>query len=206
MLSAAWMAAAYALPVGLLLDQLVPLLYGHQYQVSEAFCALAMFDAFLRFCRGGPNLILLHHGLTSRLTLGNLVAGIGTTVGLGLGYWTGRLEAVVVGLVVGDFISLVVLLALLRRHLALGKALFHIGVLMVTLGTAAITIWASNDLGLGMRLLIFALGAVVFCLDAAVVFMQVGREFLPRSPQPLGRNGVQAPAMPVVAVRNEPTA
>src|ERR1700733_7917960 len=129
MLVAACTAAAYALPVGLVLDRLVPLLYGHQYQITEAFCALAMFDAFLRFCRGGPNLILLHHGLTSRLTVGNMVAGVGTLIGAGLGYWSGRLEAVMLGVVVGDFVSLVLLLALLSEHLSVARAMLHTGVL-----------------------------------------------------------------------------
>jgi hypothetical protein len=52
----------YALVVGLALDRIVPLLYGQQYQITEGFCALAMFDVFLRFWRGGPNVILLHYG------------------------------------------------------------------------------------------------------------------------------------------------
>jgi hypothetical protein len=144
-------------------------------------------------------LILLHHGLTSRLTVGNLVGGIGTTVGLVLGYWSGRLEAVVVGLVVGDFISLVLLLALLRQHLSVARAMFHTGLLTVIIGSAAVAIWASADLGIGERLLIFVVGGVMVCFDAAVVFLQVGRDFLPRSAQLMARNVVPAPARPVVA-------
>ena len=208
-LAAACTGAAYALPVGLVLDQLVPLLYGRQYQITEAFCALAMVDAFLRFSRGGPNLILLHHGLTSRLTVGNMVAGIGTMIGLGLGYWSGRLEAVMVGLVIGDFISLVLLLALLRQHLSVAKAMLHTGVLTATLGTAAVAIWAGGDLGVAERVLVFVLGGVVIALDVAVVFLQVGRDFMPRSAQLVTRNVVPAqsrPAVATVAVSNEPPA
>jgi O-antigen/teichoic acid export membrane protein len=209
MLITACIAAAYALPVGLLLDQLVPLLYGHQYQVTEAFCALAMVDAFLRFCRVGPNLILLHHGLTSRLTVGNMLAGIGTLIGAGLGYWSGRLEAMMVGLVVGDFVSLVLLLALLRQHLSVARAMFHTGVLAATVGAAAVAIWASGDLSIGERVLVFVVGGTVICLDAAVVFLEVGRDFLPRSAQRVAQKVVPAPGRPAVAtvaVRNEPPA
>jgi O-antigen/teichoic acid export membrane protein len=209
MLVAACTAAAYALPVGLLLDRLVPLLYGHQYQVTEAFCALAMFDAFLRFCRGGPNLILLHHGLTSRLTVGNMLAGIGTLIGAGLGYWSGRLEAVMLGVAVGDFISLILLLALLGKHLSVAKAMFHTGVLAATVGSAAIVIWLSGDLTIGERVLVFVIGGVVICLDAIVVFLRVGRDFMPRSTQRVARNIVPAPARPAVAtvaIQNEPPA
>jgi O-antigen/teichoic acid export membrane protein len=207
MLVAAGMAAAYALPVGLVLGRLVPLLYGHQYQVTEAFCALAMFDAFLRFCRGGPNLILLHHGLTSRLTVGNMLAGVGTLIGAGLGYWSGRLEAVMLGVVVGDFVSLVLLLALLRQQLSVARAMFHTGVLAATVGAAAFAIWAGGDLSIAERVLVFLVGGVVICLDAAVVFLRVARDFMPRPAQRLTRNVVPAPGRPAVAtvaVQNEP--
>ena len=85
LLAVACVAAGYALPIGLALDRLVPFLYGRQYQVTEEFCALAMFAAFLRFCRCGPNTILAHHSMTGRLTVGNLVAGVGMMFGLALG-------------------------------------------------------------------------------------------------------------------------
>jgi hypothetical protein len=207
MLVAACTAAAYALPVGLLLDRLVPLLYGHQYQVTEAFCALAMFDAFLRFCRGGPNLILLHHGLTSRLTVGNMLAGVGTLIGAGLGYWSGRLEAVMLGVVVGDFVSLVLLLALLSEHLSVARAMLHTGVLTATVGAAAVAIWVAGDLSITERVMVFVVGGTVICLDAAVVFLRIGRDFMPRSAQRVARNVVPAPgrtAVATAAVRNEP--
>jgi O-antigen/teichoic acid export membrane protein len=207
MLVAACCAACYALPVGLVLDQLVPLLYGRHYQVSEAFCALAMVVAFLRFCRGGPNLILLHHGLTSRLTVGNMVAGIGTAVGAGLAYWSGRMEGVMVGLVIGDFISLVLLLALLRGHLSVAKAMFHTGVLTAIVGVAAAAIWTTGDFGIAQRVLIFVVGGAVIAFDAAVVFLQVGRDFMPRPMQRAVLNIVPASARPgvaAVAARTEP--
>jgi hypothetical protein len=207
MLVAAGIAAAYALPVGLLLGRLVPLLYGHQYQVTEAFCALAMFDAFLRFCRGGPNLILLHHGLTSRLTVGNMAAGVGTLIGAGLGYLSGRMEGVLVGVVIGDFVSLVLLLALLGQQLSVARAMFHTGVLAATIGAAAVAIWAGGDLSIAERVLVFVVGGVVICLDAAVVFLRVGRDFMPRPAQRVGRTAVPAPGRPAVAAvaaRHEP--
>ncbi|HEX3989774.1 MAG TPA: oligosaccharide flippase family protein [Acetobacteraceae bacterium] len=205
LLITACVAAAYALPVGLLLDRLVPLLYGHEYQVTEAFCALAMVDAFLRFCRGGPNMILLHHGLTSRLTVGNLVAGIGTAVALALGLWSGRLEAVMVGLVIGDFISLVFLLALLRRHLSVATAMFHNGLMVVTLCVAAVVIWAGGNLSIGQRVLVFVIGGGVIGLDAFVVFQQYGRDFLRRPVQIAARHAAPMPAIATVAVQGEPS-
>jgi O-antigen/teichoic acid export membrane protein len=205
LLITACVAAAYALPVGLLLDQLVPLLYGHQYHITETFCALAMVDAFLRFCRGGPNMILLHHGLTSRLTVGNLTAGIGTALALALGLWTGRLEAVMVGLVVGDFISLIFLLALLRRHLAVATVMFHNGLILVTLCAAAAAIWTGGNFSIGERVLVFVLGGGVIGLDAVVVFQQYGRDLLRRPGQLAVRHAVPDPAVGTVAVQGEPS-
>lgn len=199
-------AAAYALPVGLVLDRLVPLLYGRQYQVTEAFCALAMFDAFLRFARGGPNMILLHHGMTSRLTVGNLVAGIGTAVALALGMWWMRLEGVMVGLVVGDLLSLIVLLLQLRQHLAVSKAMIHTVVLTVILGAAALAVWGGGDLSIGQRLLVFAVGGVLIAIDALVVFLQDGRQLVARSGQWIAPGVMSGPAVAPVMVPNDPPA
>jgi O-antigen/teichoic acid export membrane protein len=210
LMAAALVAAAYALGVGLLLDRMVPLLYGHQYQVTQGFCALAMFDAYLRFCRGGPNMILLHHGLTSRLTVGNLVAALGTLLGLALSLWSRRLESVMVGLVVGDIVSLVLLLFLLRRHLSVPTAIMHMGVQATALCLAGAAIWAGGDLTIGERVLVFIAGGLVIGIDAVVVFKQVGRDFIGRpgqSNQIVTRNMIPVPGGAAVAsavIRTEP--
>jgi O-antigen/teichoic acid export membrane protein len=185
-------AAAYALPVGLLLSWLVPLLYGHQYQVTQTFCALAMLDAFLRFCRGGPNMILLHLGQTSRLTVGNLVAGVGTAVALALGIWSMRLEGVMIGLVVGDLVSLILLIALLHRHLPIGRAFIHTGLMTVTTSVAAAVIWAASDITIAERALVFIIGGVMIGIDAVVVFSEVGRDFFAWPATRIARNVISA--------------
>jgi hypothetical protein len=208
MLAGSFTAAVYALPVGLVLDRLVPLFYGHQYQITEAFCALAMIDAFLRFCRGGPNLVLLHLGMTSRLTVGNLAAGIGTVLGFALGYWSGRMEGVMVGLVIGDTISLVVLLMMLREHLSVPKALLHMAVLGLILGIAALAIWA-GDLSIVQRGLVLVVGGLLIGLDAVVVYFQDGREFFSRSAQRVTGYVAPVSARPAVgrvAAHSEPPA
>jgi hypothetical protein len=87
--------------------------------------------------------------------------------------------------------------------------MLHTGVLTATLGTAAVAIWAGGDLGVAERVLVFVLGGVVIALDVAVVFLQVGRDFMPRSAQLVTRNVVPAqsrPAVATVAVSNEPPA
>lgn len=137
-----------------------------------------------------------------------MLAGVGTLIGAGLGYWSGRLEAVMFGVVVGDFVSLVLLLAVLREHLSVARAMFHTGVLAATVGAAAVAIWAAGDLSIAERVLVFVVGGAVICLDAAVVFLRVGREFLPRPAHRVARN-VPAPAGPAVAAaaaRGDPPA
>lgn len=207
LLLSACVGAAYALPVGLLLSWLVPLLYGHQYQVTQAFCALAMLDAFLRFCRGGPNMILLHLGLTRGLMVGNLTAGVGTAVALALGIWSMRLEGVMIGLVVGDLVSLIVLIALLQRHLSIGKAYLHTGLMMVVTGVAAAVIWAAGDITVVERVLVFIVGGVLVGIDAIVVFAQVGRDFVTLPGRRVARNVILAPggaAAATVVMQNKP--
>ena len=173
LLGMASVAAAYALMMGLALNRLVPILYGQHYQVTEAFCALAMTDAFLRFCRGGPNMILLHHGLTSRLTVGNLTGGIGIAFGLVAGGLSRRIEGVMVGLVVGDFLSLVVLLCLMRRHVPVATTMKHMGLLAATVGFAAAALWAGGDLTMGQRALIAAVGSCVIAIDGLTVYWHI---------------------------------
>ena len=213
LLVALWMAcvaAAYALPMGPALDRLVPLLYGRQYQVTEAFCALAMVTAFLRFCRVGPNTILLNHGLTSRLTVGNLVAGVGMLVGLALGVWSRRLEGVMVGLVIGDLLSLIVLVCLLHRHLSITTALAHIGLLTATIGIAAAVLWAGGDLTIGERVLVFIVGGLPIGIDAIFLYRRNGRGLATPSDQAgeqIVRTVIPAPRRTAVAatvVRSEP--
>ena len=87
--------------------------------------------------------------------------------------------------------------------------MFHTGVLTATVGAAAVAIWAGGDLSIAGRVLVFVVGGVVICLDAAVVFLRVGRDFMPRPAQRVARNVVPASAMPAVAtvaVQNEPPA
>ncbi len=163
------LAAAYALPVGLALDALVPLLYGRQYQVTEAFAALAMVVAFLRFCRNAPNMILLYHGMTGVLTIANLIAGVGLMCGLVLGLISRRIEGVMFGLVIGDLLSVFVLLAVLRRHLPTRTVLAHFFILATTITGAAATLWFGGNLTIGQRALLFLAGGTLICMEAAAI-------------------------------------
>jgi O-antigen/teichoic acid export membrane protein len=174
LLGTVWAAAAYAIPVGFVLGKLVPMFYGTAYRVSDQFCALAMLAAFLRFSRGGPNMILLQHGLTSRLTIGNLVSGFGMLIGLLLGILTRRLEGVMVGVVIGDLLSLLVLLLLLRHVLALRTALIQIGMLTSIVGCAAAALAAGDNLTTGERGLVLLASGFALVIGAALASRQLG--------------------------------
>ena len=114
-------AAAYAVPVGLFLHRIVPLVYGAQYEVTPTFSLLMACVAFLRICRGGPNLVLLARSQTASLTAGNMISGVGVLVGFLLGMRYGQVEMVVVGLIMGDALSLALLSVIVSRHLGVRR-------------------------------------------------------------------------------------
>jgi hypothetical protein len=166
-------AAAFAIPVGLALDWLAPLIYGPQYQVSAAFSALAMLAAFLRFSGGGPTMVLLNRGQTGRLTLGNMIAVIGLLVGFLLGLVSRRLEGVLAGLVIGNLLSLILLLALLREVLPMAAMLRHLVVLGSMVAVAAAGLWLERGAGWDARGVILATSMVVIGVDAAVIYLRI---------------------------------
>jgi len=163
-------AATYAVGVGLLLDRLVPLIYGSHYRVTQGLRALATGVAFLRLCRAGLNLILLNHSQTGRLTLGNIVSGAGVVMSFLLAIWSQRVEAVVLGLLIGDLLSLFLLFAFTSRHLPAATAVRHAGVLILPVGLAAWGPLAVSGGGVGVRVLIAAVSALVIASEAAIVY------------------------------------
>ncbi len=182
-------AAAYATVVGLSLDKLVPLLYGIQYKVTPAFCALATIVAFLRICRGAPNLILLTYSRTGRLTAGNMIAGVGPFIGLLLASSTRRVEAALLGLLIGDLASLITLFSLARRHLLMGTVFAHAGLLALPVGLAALGPLIVGGDGLGPRALMLAVGGFVIGLDTLVVYRRVVAGFVNKGRSVSSRQG-----------------
>lgn len=171
-------AAAYAVGIALFLQKFVPLLYGSRYTVSSAFCALAAIVVFLRVARGGVNLVLLAHSKTARLTVGNIMGGIGLIAGFLLALWSQRVEAVVLGTLIGDLLSLIVLCVLARRYLPMGSTLGHGSVLGLTVLASAFASVEIAGTGWGIRFLFFAAGMVVITADAGLVYWRVVAEFL----------------------------
>jgi O-antigen/teichoic acid export membrane protein len=177
------LAAAYALPVGLALDYVVPLVYGQHYHITIGFAALAMLCAFLRFCRGGPSIILLQRGATKALTAGNMTAVLGAVAGLLAGLATSRIEGVMAGFAFGDLVSVLTYLFLVRRRVPLRSTLPHFFFLILTIGAAVAVLWIASDHSLSLRLLILLAGMGAIGADAAFVL----RGYLSRRAAPAGR-------------------
>ena len=173
-------AAVFTIPVGLALDQLVPAVYGPHYQVTAGFAALAMLVAFVRFSRGGPNMILLQHGQTARLTVGNLIAGVGLLVGLLLALAFRRRESVLIGLLIGDLVSFLLFAGLLVRHLRVRAVLGHGAVLGAAVAFAATALWLGGGAGWWPRVLALAVSIPVIGIDAFVIYRRIVLPFAGR--------------------------
>ncbi len=170
--------AAYAAPVGLLLDRLVPLVYGSRYQVTPAFSALMGGVAFLRFCRYGPSIVLIALSKTTWLTAGNLVSGLGVLIGLLLGMRYGHLESIAVGLLIGDGLSLAFLSLIVGRFVRHENGFrFHAPVVILAVALVALA-RLTEYLGLapGLQTIMLVAAAIVFSLDAAIVYNMIVAE------------------------------
>ncbi len=179
-LGTAVLGAAYSLPVGLALDHIVPFLYGPHYHISAGFAAFAMLCAFLRFCRSGPTLILLHRGATRTLTAGNMAAGVGALAGLLAGLVSRRIEGVMAGFAFGDLVSFLMYLFLIRRHISLRSTLTHSTFLTLTIGAVAAVLWASAGSGSALRLWMLLIGAGAIGVDAALIWRNHGGRLVMR--------------------------
>jgi O-antigen/teichoic acid export membrane protein len=167
------LAAAYAIPMGFALDDLIPFIYGSHYRLTRAFCALTMLDAFLRFSRGGPNQILLYYGRTGRLTVGNIVAGIGLLLGLAAGLWTRRIEAVLAGVVIGDLLSLFALLWQLKHYASVSATVKTMLGLLLTLVVGAGFLWLGSPVMTQRAATVLVLGTVI-ALQATLIARNIG--------------------------------
>jgi O-antigen/teichoic acid export membrane protein len=168
-LASALLAAGYALPVGLVLNYIVPLLYGQQYSLTAGFASFAMLSAYLRLCRGGPTIVLLQRGATASLAVGNMAAGIGAFAGLLAGFAFRRLDVVMAGFAMGDLASFATYLFLVRQQVPLNQTLRHCGFLTAGMIAAATMLWATSNLSLVQRSLVFVVGVIFIAFDATLI-------------------------------------
>jgi O-antigen/teichoic acid export membrane protein len=163
----------YAIAVAILLDWLVPLLYGPHYQVPVAFHALATGVAFLRVARCGPDMILASSNQTKGQTIGNLISGVGLLIGWILTVLIRRVEWMVLGVLVGDLLSLAVLLGLVRNYMPLDRVLKHAGLLAVPVMLAICELLFSKLPTLPARALVLVSGVGLVCVNVFVTRQRV---------------------------------
>lgn len=109
-------AGLYACWVALTLDVLTPLVFGSTFTVSPTAHVLLLLIACFRIQRSGaPTTMLLASGRTKRLAGLNLSSGIGLLAAcFGVMIWP-RLETMLFGLAVGDFISCIMFFISVRK-------------------------------------------------------------------------------------------
>jgi hypothetical protein len=109
-------AFSYAAFTGLTLDLLAARLFGQRYGVDQFVrCAIAMI-VFVRILRGPPSVLLLVDGLTRKLAFANLVAGAGLFCAALLVRIAPTLDAVIVGVLIGDLLSFAAFQVYLARQ------------------------------------------------------------------------------------------
>jgi lipopolysaccharide exporter len=164
-------AAVCAVMIGLSLDWLVPLVYGPNFTIAAPFQAILTVITFVRMIRTAPNLILLVQGRTKHVALGNVAAGFGLLIAFFFASWYHRVEIVAFGLLIGDLVSLGLLLILVRDFLPIKPLLRHMGVLLIfSVGTAALSPWIIAGSIIGTRGIILGMAMSVIALDGVILY------------------------------------
>jgi hypothetical protein len=102
------LALLYSLWVVLTIDILTPFIFGATFTVAPTVHALIAVLVFLRLQRGGaPTIALLKSGRTVELALLNLAGAFGLLCALGFVMLRPSFDSIVLGVVIGDFIVLI---------------------------------------------------------------------------------------------------
>ena len=98
------LATLYGVWVVLTLDRLIPLIFGSTFSVTPLEHALIAGIAFLRLQRAASTNYLLTTARTTELALLNLAAVCGLSCGVAFSMLWPRLESMMIGIIIGDFI------------------------------------------------------------------------------------------------------
>jgi O-antigen/teichoic acid export membrane protein len=161
-------SSGYAASVALLLDLLVPLIYGPHYAVSSEIKVLVALLSFSRFCRQGPTTILLVAGRTRQLAVANLIAGIGLVLGYNLGTIYHSLPAVLTGIVLGDAVATLVIFYQVRRQSPTKATITHAIFLMLPVVAICAFSLAYSGATLWMRGLVLLFATTMVSVDVVL--------------------------------------
>lgn len=100
------LAVSYSLFAALVLDWLTPAIFGQAYRVSYGVHLIIVLTVFMRLLRGmAPTTHFLVAGRTGELARLNMLSGVGLLCAFGLLHYWLSIEAVLLGLLIGDGIS-----------------------------------------------------------------------------------------------------
>jgi O-antigen/teichoic acid export membrane protein len=120
----------YASGLALGLDVVTPLVFGQAYKVGGAVHLLVSLIAFMRVLRWSATLLLLALGATRRLALATIINGFGLLIGVTLVIVRADLSSVLVGVLIGDFLSYVVFQHTVLERIPAARRAIHISNIM----------------------------------------------------------------------------
>jgi O-antigen/teichoic acid export membrane protein len=165
-------AALYAIGIATLLDVVLPLVFGSHYVVTPEMRAISALIAFLRICRASPNTVLLASSNTGKLTLGNAVAITGIVLGTFFAMWTNRVEMMMLGVLIGDLLSLIILIGFIWGRMPHIVFLKHVIIIAISVISASIIPFFFDNFDLNHRLALAAASTLLVVWQAATLYRE----------------------------------
>ena len=136
------LTSLYAFWMVLALDILTPLIFGPSFTISPAAHILFILIACFRLQRSGaPTTLLLASGRTKQLALLNLSSGFGLMIAFTcIAIWP-RLESMLIGIAIGEFISFTIFFTSLEKAITRGLLIDLVTAFAVPAAMAAALAW-----------------------------------------------------------------
>jgi O-antigen/teichoic acid export membrane protein len=167
-------AGVYALALIALLKTVLPLAFGPRFMTSNVVVFLVAFIAFVRIVRTEPHTsLLLNTQKTRELALANLSPVIGLVIATTLVMVHPSIEAVLLGVLVGELFGLIAMLIVTRDLLK--SAIFDyvisaLAMMVVVAGAGALALSSPNGENILIRVAI-AGGSCILILAGAFIFL-----------------------------------
>jgi O-antigen/teichoic acid export membrane protein len=164
------LALLYAFFVILTLDVVTPLIFGSTFGVAPTVHVLIAVMVFLRLQRGGaPTIFLLRNGQTKELALMNLPASFGLVFALGFVLLWHHIESIVLGVVIGDFLVLLLffVIAPSARAVSRGPVLIDFAIAFAVLAIIVGTFLLWPEANWQARGLVLVVGLLVIGMQSA---------------------------------------
>jgi len=126
------LTSLYAFWIVLTLDIITPLIFGRSFTVSPLAHVLLTLIACLRFQRAGvPTAFLLASRRTKQLAFLNLLSGFGLIIAFGCIIFWPRLESMLIGIAIGEFLSFTIFFALSEEAIRRGMVVVDLTIAIV---------------------------------------------------------------------------